>query len=219
MPTPQVPFLLRLTASSRLAHASAFALATGWLTITRHGVILTLLATWDAFALAYLVLIWGVVVQATPEHTRAYAKREDPSRRTIFTLLLLGSIASFFAAVVFLDHSGTLSSQASSLFYALCIAALVMGWLLTHTLYALHYAHLYYGSGHSASGLAFPGDEEPDDFDFIYFAITIGMTFQVSDIVITQRRLRRVVIRHAMLSFVFATVIIAITINLVASRL
>jgi len=87
-------------------------------------------------------------------------------------------------------------------------------WSLTHTSYTLRYAHLYYRDEGGVGGLVFPGDRPPDDFDFAYFAYTIGMCFQVSDVVITSWQIRRAVLGHAVLSFAYNTVILALALNL-----
>jgi uncharacterized membrane protein len=89
-------------------------------------------------------------------------------------------------------------------------------WGVTHTSYTLRYAHLYYRDrGSGEGGLVFPGDERPCDLDFAYFAFTIGMCFQVSDVTIASRRIRRGALLHALLSFAYNTAIVAFTLNLV----
>lgn len=94
--------------------------------------------------------------------------------------------------------------------------AVVLSWVVTHTMFTLRYAHLYYGDG-EVGGLDFPGVEPPVDDDFAYFAFTIGMCFQVSDVVISSSRIRREALLHALLSFVYNTVILALSLNLVFS--
>ena len=89
--------------------------------------------------------------------------------------------------------------------------------MFTQTIFALHYAHEFYGTGRRAAGLKFPGDERPDYWDFVYFAFVIGMTFQVSDVGITHREIRRTVVAHGVLSFLFTAAILALAVNIAAS--
>jgi len=97
------------------------------------------------------------------------------------------------------------------------IAALgvISAWWILHTSYALHYAYLYYRSEESAGGLAFPSDQSPDQLDFAYFAFTIGTSFAVSDVDVTDRAIRRGVLEHQILSFFYNTSVLALVINLV----
>jgi uncharacterized membrane protein len=180
---------------------------------------LRLLAAWDAFALVYLGLCWLAIRRLTPDQARSAAEAVDVPHRSAHFLVLAAAIISFFSAVLILHRMPSWGPSVEAMGSALGLSAILLSWFLTHTIYGLHYTHLYYGSGHTASGLDFPGDEQPDGQDFQYFSFTIGMTYQVSDVVVTRRSLRRVVLRHAMLSFAYATVIIAMTINLIASRL
>ena len=93
-----------------------------------------------------------------------------------------------------------------------------LSWVFVHVIFALHYAHEFYDM-HAPGGLAFPGEHEPDYWDFIYFSFVIGMTSQVSDVTVTGQRLRRVVAAHGVLSFVFNVALLALSINLAASAL
>ena len=107
----------------------------------------------------------------------------------------------------------------------LLLAGLAVGasWMVTHTTFALHYAHHFYGDGPAPGaaddrgGLAFPGGELPDFLDFLYFAFVVGMTCQVSDVQVTTRPMRRLTLLHGVLSFFFNTIILALAVNLLAS--
>ena len=103
----------------------------------------------------------------------------------------------------------------------LAAASLLLSWLFMNTMFALHYAHAFYGDNQSRrrrGGLEFPGEKDPDYWDFAYFAIVVGMTFQVSDVQVTDRRMRRMVLVHGMVAFFFNVVIIALSVNVVAGR-
>ncbi len=99
----------------------------------------------------------------------------------------------------------------------LATCSLLLAWLFLNTIFAVHYAHEFYGdSGGKHSGLDFPGTKEPDYWDFIYFAFVIGMTFQVSDVQISERKIRRVALVHALIAFFFNVIVIALSVNIVA---
>jgi uncharacterized membrane protein len=91
----------------------------------------------------------------------------------------------------------------------------ISAWGMLHTSYALHYAYLYYRAEESAGGLAFPGEQSPDQQDFAYFAFTIGTSFAVSDVDVTDRAMRRAVLGHQILSFFYNATILALAINLI----
>ncbi len=127
----------------------------------------------------------------------------------VWVLALASSFFSFFAALF--ELSAHKPGHESGYLSAFAIAGVLLSWLVTHTSYALRYAHVYYSG--SQGGLQFPGDERPCDLDFAYFAFTIGMCFQVSDVTISSSRIRGVALGHALLSFVYNTLIFAMTIN------
>ena len=93
---------------------------------------------------------------------------------------------------------------------------MVLSWAFTHTIFALHYAHEFYREGARSKGLKFPDDHAPDYWDFVYFSFVVGMTFQVSDVAITQKSVRRMVVAHGALSFFFSTAIVAMMVNIAA---
>ena len=103
------------------------------------------------------------------------------------------------------------------------LSTVAVSWFLLHTVYSLHYAHLYYGDSDcdeaSDKGLDFPGDKDPDYLDFAYFAFVIGMTCQVSDVQVTTKRMRRITLLHGVISFGFNTVILALLINTISGLL
>lgn len=171
-------------------------------------------AGWDAFSLALLTLVWLVILRADSVETRRRAGADDPGQHVVFAIAVLASLVSFFAAAFVLRHVRTFEGETRMAWTALTLAAIVFSWVLAHTAYTLRYAHLFYGRGKS-HGLEFPGDEPPCDIDFAYFAFTIGMCFQVSDVVITSSHCRRAALLHAVISFVYNTAILALALNLV----
>jgi uncharacterized membrane protein len=108
------------------------------------------------------------------------------------------------------------------LLLGLCVLTVALSWLLTHTGFALRYAHLYYRAGRDdEGGLTFPGEPpaDPDDMDFVYYSFTIGMCFQTSDVSATDRVIRRTTLLHALISFLYNTGILAFSINVVVGQL
>jgi uncharacterized membrane protein len=183
------------------------------------------IATWDVFALCVLGLAWLTILTTPPEKLRARAQMQDVSHILIFIFVVVAACAGLFA-VGFLFLNKSVASQSPHFFVHLLMSlvAIICSWALVHTVFGLRYAHTFYGDPDGptgpkphAGGLDFPGDREPDYMDFAYFSFVIGMTFQVSDVVITSRDFRKLVLLHAMLSFGFNTVILALTINTVSA--
>lgn len=183
------------------------------------------IVTWDFFAVCVLVLAWLTILTTPPEKLRARAQMQDLSHILIFVFVVVAACAGLFA-VGFLFFNKNVIVERSHFFghLMLSLVAVICSWALVHTVFGLRYAHTYYGDPDGPTGpkphhggLDFPGDREPDYMDFAYFSFVIGMTFQVSDVVITSRGFRKLVLAHAMLSFGFNTVILALTINTVSA--
>jgi uncharacterized membrane protein len=183
--------------------------------------------TWDSFAIATLVLAWLTIVTTPPDKLRARAQQQDLSHILIFIFVLVTACAGLFS-VGFLFFSKQAFAEPSHFWIHLVasLIAVICSWMLVHTVFGLRYAHTYYGDPDGplgpmphAGGLEFPGDREPDYVDFAYFSFVIGMTFQVSDVVITSRDFRKLALVHGMLSFGFNTVILALALNTVSTVL
>ena len=172
-----------------------------------------MIAGWDAGALTLVALAWFVILRADANATKRRASAHDPGRHLVFGIALASSLFSLFAASFVLKKVHALSGTEQTVWTALTLGAIALSWLTTHTAYTLRYAHLYYRRGHH--GLEFPGNEPPADVDFAYFSFTVGMCFQVSDVVVRSTLCRRAVLLHAMLSFVYNTMILALALNLV----
>lgn len=181
-----------------------------------YGLPVRAVAGWDAGALVMLILTWWVIVRSGPRQTRRRAATQDPGNTAIWVLVLISCAFSLFAAAVLLRHARNVAPSQAALLVGLCLGAVTSSWLLTHTAYALRYAHLYYRLDEDGEGgLKFPDDAPPDDWDFAYFSFTLGMCFQVSDISITSRVIRRYALIHAILSFAYNTTILALALNIV----
>lgn len=175
------------------------------------------LLAWDIAGFVLLAIACVIIVRADSRETRRRAAAYDPGRGVVWLIVLAASAFGLFAAAVVLRQGRAPSSLEGQLHIALCIATVMISWLLTHSAFTLRYAHLFYGGKHEG-GIEFPGGEDPDDLDFAYFAFTIGMTFQVSDTNVKGRGIRRTVLRHALLSFMYNTVILALALNLIVGQ-
>jgi uncharacterized membrane protein len=174
---------------------------------------------WDAGVLLYLGLSAPLSLMTSPAEMPAHAEAQEDGEWTIFGITLGVVIISFIAvgnefATIKNAPSGQRSWQ-----ILLVAVTLFISWLMTHVTFAYRYAHEYYErneAGGLDKGLEFPGEPEPDYMDFLYFALVLGMTFQVSDVQITSRKLRRVAVLHGLLGFLFNAIIIALTVNIAA---
>jgi len=171
------------------------------------------LAGWDVAAVAYLVLVFATVLPFDVKTTSEHAVRENPGRVLSDVLLLAASLASLFAVGLLIVQSTHAADSERTVAIAVGLASIIVSWAVVHTTFMLNYARQYYGT--PEGGIDF-GEQKPTYADFAYLAFTIGMTFQVSDTMVQSIALRRTVLKHALLSYVFGTAIIAATINLLA---
>jgi uncharacterized membrane protein len=181
------------------------------------------LLAWDTGVLAYLLLAAHLFVTEPVADIPAHAEAQEEGEWTIFALTLGVVIASFAAVAGEFASLKSLPADWRGADVALVAVTLLASWLMTHVSFAFRYAHEYYSRGAGGSeidgGLLFPEETQPDYLDFMYFALVLGMTFQVSDVQITSRKLRRVAALHGLLSFLFNTVILALTVNIAAGLL
>lgn len=179
--------------------------------------------TWDIGATCFLALVWVMMTNATTQKMQQNSQRQDEGRSTILVLLVAAACASLLAIGFMLSGSKSISQEVLTLHIILTLLTMVVSWLLIHTVFALHYAHLYYqpktknDRSYQAEALDFPTEKQPDYWDFLYFSLGIGMTCQVSDVPVNSRLLRRLVLVHEVLTFFFNTVILALGINILAS--
>ena len=215
--------LTHLDSHHRVLIACAVAAVTFLLLLPGAPLPLQLTVTWSAFAAALLSLAWIVIIAGKPAEVRRAATLQDAGVTVIFVIVLAGALGSLTAVVALLGAARGVHGPLFLTYALIAVMAVTLSWLLVHTMFALRYAHIYHGSGEHAGtlhgGLVFPGGREPDFMDFAYFSFVIGMTFQVSDVQITSREFRKLVLLHGMLSFGFNTVILALAINTVATLL
>ena len=175
-----------------------------------------LLIGWDALIAVYLALVYGMMAANNDHrHIRRAAVLQDDGRFAILLVTAAGAFASIAAIVSELGvHHGVIE-------LTLATTTIALSWAAVHTTFALHYAHDYYRGG-KPGGLQFPSgeaDERPDYWDFVYFSFVIGMTAQVSDVGITDKTIRRTAAAHGIVSFVYNTALLALTVNIAASAI
>lgn len=202
-----------LSERRRLAAALAVGVLAGVLTAFVGPGDVAVLVGWSAAATTFLVGAWALMLPADGTRTRAIAMRADETRLGADLLVLAASLASLVGVGLILLRASRSAGAAPALLTGLGVLSVVLAWTTVHTVFTLRYADLYYSGG---GGIDFNQDDDPDYRDFAYLAFTIGMTYQVSDTNLSVRRIRHAALRHALLSFVFGTAIIAMTINIVA---
>jgi len=181
------------------------------------------LTAWDVGVLVFLLASVQAFVTKTAADMPAAAEAQQEGEWTIFWITLAVVIVSFVA--VGGEFAAIKGSGAASKGWEITLVAvtLFLSWLITHVTFAFRYAHEFYARDNGGpdvdGGLSFPEEKEPDYLDFLYFSLVLGMTFQVSDVQITSRKLRRVATLHGLLSFMFNTVIVALTVNIAAGAI
>jgi uncharacterized membrane protein len=173
------------------------------------------LVAWDVAALVYIVWIGAAVLPLDEAQTRRVASLEDPGRAGANATLIVASLASLVAVGFALAQAAQSSGIWKDLLAGLGVLSVAISWMLVHTIFTLRYARLYY-TPEPDGGIDFHAPEPPCYMDFAYLAFTVGMTFQVSDTNLETKKMRRTVLHHALLSYLFGTVIVATTINLIA---
>lgn len=179
---------------------------------------------WSSFAFTGLLLFWITILTAEVNEVKNIAKRQDSSRTIVFFFVLFAAIISLFAVIILLKILPDNKVAGYRYHIGFSIISVVLSWTLIHTVFTFRYAHLYYTcrreekgiEKEEEGGLQFPGDAAPDYLDFAYFAFVIGMTFQVSDVTITSRQIRHLALFHGLISFVYNTVILALSVSIIA---
>ncbi len=207
----------------RLAIGALFGVLAGVALPAMFSPLVRALLAWNIGCAVFLLLAAHMFSGERMDRMAEDAKRDQEGEWTIFTLTIGAVFASFAAILGEFSASKDVSADVRGLHVALVVVTLLLSWLTTHTLFALRYAHEYYETIPDgvaiAGGLEFPGGAAPDYWDFFYFALVLGMTFQVSDVTIHSRTLRRLATVHGLLGFLFNTVILALSVNIGASLL
>jgi uncharacterized membrane protein len=215
----RLPYLLRvIRAHPRQFGAIAVSLFVVAALPAQRRLAARLLVSWDVGVALYLVLAFWLIGHASVADIRRRAAREDEGRLGILFLTVASALASLGAIIAELGaytHAG--GRQPRQLILA--TLTILLSWALTHTIFALHYAHEFYRDDGDEGGLQFPGSGDPDYWDFVYFSFVIGMTSQVSDVAIAAKSIRRTATAHGVISFVFNAALLALTVNIAASAI
>jgi uncharacterized membrane protein len=208
----------RLHAIHKIIICIVLAIAAYLVADIKNNPLTRLMIGWNTFSLCMIIMTWITFKITTPDEIRRQAELQDTSRVVIFVIVLISAFASFFA-VLLLVISEKKETEAFDI--PVAMAGMFFSWFLVHTIFAMRYAHIYYGDHETqpaihAGGLIFPKEDNPDYIDFAYFSFVLGMTFQVSDIQVTSKELRKMALLHGILSFGFNTIIVALTINVIA---
>ena len=176
---------------------------------------------WDILCLAFIGSMLLNMLKCSISQIRARAEEDDEGRATILTVVLVGTVVAVAAVALELSLAKNAHGLERALRVALAFVTVALSWFMAHLIFAVHYAHGFYnrhepGAAVSSGGLHFPGDEEPDYWDFLHFAVIIGVAAQTADIENAATPLRQLCTVHALFSFAFNTVIVALTINLLA---
>jgi uncharacterized membrane protein len=178
---------------------------------------MAVVAGWDAAALAFLITVWPIIVRANSSSAAQLATREDETRGSATMLLLAASVASLLGVGLALILAGQESGPLKVLLVGFAVLTVVLSWTVVNTVFTLRYADQHFSSG--AAGIAFGDSDRPEAptyRDFAYVAFTIGMCYQVSDTTVRDRRIRRTVLAHALLSYLFGVAIVGGSVNLIA---
>ena len=174
---------------------------------------------WDIGGLVYIALALQLMTRFNAEKIKARSARADDGGAVILVLILIAILASFAAMTGLAGEARDAPKAEKLLYLGLAGATLFISWLVTQLVFTIHYAHQHYAreaDGSDTPSLVFPGDDKPDYWDFFYFATSIGATSQTSDVSIRTKAMRRLVTLHAVVSFFFNTMVLAITINIAA---
>ncbi len=212
------------TARPRLMAALAVGIAVGIsaaLLSPRLNASASALAGWGAFCVLEMALTFRALSGKGPDHIRERAAHEDQGKAVILLLILTACAASLVAVALELSQAKAAVGLEQAIRVGAAVATIALSWLLMQVVFALHYAHTYYspqadGIG-DAGGLAFPGGEAPDYWDFLHFSIVIGVACQTADIAFTSRTQRRLGTLHGLIAFAFNTMVVALAINLVSA--
>jgi uncharacterized membrane protein len=176
-----------------------------------------ILIGWDLAVATLISWIWLALYNLSPEQTERNANREDPSLRLSELIVLTAGVAVLAAVGLLLIRAGNATGGTKAYLITLGVVSVALSWSLVHTVFTLRYARAFYGP--PVGGIDFNESDPPTYLDFAYLAVTIGMTFQVSDTNLTSKAIRRIALSHALLSYLFGAVIVGLVINVVSSLL
>ncbi|MFN0083378.1 MAG: DUF1345 domain-containing protein [Ferruginibacter sp.] len=184
------------------------------------GMLFTIVTTWCVFAFSYIITSWLVMFSRRIAEIKKMAQKDDGSAVFVIVFTIIASFAAMVTVLMLVITSKT-DDKNEILRVIVSFSSVMLSWFLVHTIFAFHYAHLFYdtdgaNNDNLKKGLDFPNEDDPDYLDFAYFSFVVGMTFQVSDVQVTDKQMRRLVLLHGMLAFILNTFVVALTINFIA---
>lgn len=191
--------------------AAGVLLPSGWELMTR------VLTAWNIAVWLYLTTMGAMMMRANHHKVKQMAARQDERAAMVLCALSVASVMSLLAIISQLSSIRDMDAEQRALHYALTILTLVGSWFLVGVLFCFHYAHLYYRASPTQRPLKFPDDEaNPDYWDFLYFAFTLAVAVQTSDVTVQTRMMRKIVLGQSVLSFFFNLVVLGLSINIAA---
>lgn len=220
----KIDSLIRFDVQHRLVLALAVTIVVFCLIYGHVSIPALIILSWLSCASVIIITDWLIILSSHPREMRKIARLRDSNRFMILLFIITGSCVSLFAIIFLLkasksDHHGDVTHLVM-----LAIGSVIVSWWMLHTVFTMSYAHMYYtatpdpddAENDVIGGLQFPDEKNPDYLDFVYFSFVVGMTFQVSDVEIASRPIRRLVLLHGLISFAFNTAIVALSINVVS---
>jgi uncharacterized membrane protein len=200
-----------------LTLAIALGAAVGLLWPHSHPWLRRALVGWNAGVWSYLAGMMWMMARADHRKVREIASREDESAGLVLSTLIVGAALSMYAIISELARVGHMPANQVALHYAFTALTVIGSWLLVGVLFCFHYAHIYYRAPRDGLPLHFPEDGlQPDYWDFLYFSFTIAVAVQTSDVSVTSRTMRKLVLGHSVLAFFFNLLILGLSINIAA---
>lgn len=213
--------LLRMHPLQRMFISIVPALITGYLLRnTNYSILFKIICGWGVFALLFIITSWIIFFTRSVNQIKKFARKDDGSRVFVILSTIFTAFAAMVTVLLLVIDSGADAKKELSL-VGICFASVLLSWAMVHTILTFHYAHIYYdddeeGKEVQRGGLEFPEEKKPDYLDFAYFSFVVGMTFQVSDVQVTDKKLRRMVLVHGLVAFALNTFVVALTINFIA---
>jgi uncharacterized membrane protein len=200
---------------ARLFASIAIGLALPWAMPSQWQLAARLLLGFDIGLILYLSMAGIAMSRFDLKLVRQRCADQDEGALFILGLTVLAGAASLAAIVAVLGSAQHQDGGGKGLYFALAACTIVLSWVFIQVIFAFHYAHEFYGEGRGrGGGLAFPNDNRPDYWDFVYFSFVIGMTFQVSDVQVTSKRVRKTVVAHGVVAFFFNVAVLALAVNI-----
>ncbi len=218
----EIPFVAKASGFSKLIMSVTLAIVAFFvISIFKIDLMSSIILSWDVFCISMIALCWTLFFTTRSESLESVVMRQDDDHKLIFLIVLIAVCFSVFGTLALMtqDNEGSFSKIAQTV---VSLSPVFLSWFLLHSIFTIRYAHLFHGGETGkkttdAGKIDFPDKSIPDYIDFAYFSFVIGMTFQVSDVQVKSKDIRRVVLMHSLISFAFNTIIVALSINTIGN--